>query len=126
MNQRTTIAAIVLATILAASIVAMALPLESAEASIGGGAAIGGDGGDAMADDFEADGDGNVGNTAVGDDADSKATGGDGGTATGGDGGTTIGEDGEVAIGEDGGTAIGGDGGTAISSADDSDSTETP
>ncbi|HEX5891605.1 MAG TPA: hypothetical protein VFY41_01970 [Nitrososphaeraceae archaeon] len=102
MNQRTIIAPIFLATILTASIVAMALPLKSAEASRGSGDAIGGDGGDAMAGDFEADGDGNVGNTAVGDDADSEA------------------------IGGDGGTAIGGDGGTAISGADDSDSTETP
>jgi hypothetical protein len=107
MNQRTIIAAIMLATILAASIVAMALPLESAEASRGGDA-TGGDGGDATAGDFEADG--NVGNIAVGDDADSEAIGGDGGTAIGGDGGT----------------AIGGDGGTAIGGADDSDSTETP
>src|SRR5918999_106510 len=125
MNQRTIIAAIVLATIMAASTVVMALPFESAEASRGG---------DATAGDFEADGDGNVGNTAVGDDADSEAIGGDGGTAIGGDGGTAIGgdggtaigEDGGTAIGEDGGTAIGEDGGTAIGGADDSNSTETP
>ena len=48
-----------LATILAASIVLMALPLESAEAGIereGGG--------DAVTGDFESDGDGNEGNFA--------------------------------------------------------------
>jgi hypothetical protein len=49
MNQKTTIAAIVLATILAASVVIMALPLESAEASreTRGGDVRGGRGGDA-------------------------------------------------------------------------------
>ena len=39
-NQKTTIAAIVLATILAASIIVMALPFESAEAGRGGDADI--------------------------------------------------------------------------------------
>ena len=48
MNQKTTIAAIVLATIMAASTVVMALPFESAEASNNaGGAATGGAGGEA-------------------------------------------------------------------------------
>jgi hypothetical protein len=41
MNQKTTIAAIVLATILAASTVIMALPFESAEANRGGDAETG-------------------------------------------------------------------------------------
>ena len=52
MNQKTTIAAIVLATILTASVVVMALPWESAEASrdASGGDARGGDGGDAMSE----------------------------------------------------------------------------
>src|SRR5919112_2267849 len=49
MNEKTTIAAIVLATILTASVVVMALPWESAEASrdARGGDARGGRGGDA-------------------------------------------------------------------------------
>jgi hypothetical protein len=101
LNQRTIITDIVLATIMAASAVVMALPWESADASRGG---------DATAGDFEADGDGNVGNTTVGDDADSEAIGGDGGTAIGGDGEAAIGGDGEAAIGGDGEAAIGGDG----------------
>ncbi len=104
MNQKTTIAVIVLATILAASTVVMALPWESAEASREsrggdarggrGGDAEGGDGGEAEsgdadasaeAGDFEGDGNNNVGSTAVGGSATSgTATGGTGGTATGG------------------------------------------
>jgi hypothetical protein len=89
MNQRTIIAAIVLATILAASTVVMALPLESAEA-IGetrGGDADGGRGGDATAGDFESDGDGNEGNLAEGGIITSGATGGAGGA--GGDASST-------------------------------------
>ena len=57
MNQSTIIIAVVLAAILAASIVAIALPLESAEA-IGetiGGDAIGGRGGDAESEGGDAD-----------------------------------------------------------------------
>jgi hypothetical protein len=52
MNQKTTIAVIVLATILAASIAVMALPFESAEASREnrGGDARGGRGGDAVSE----------------------------------------------------------------------------
>jgi hypothetical protein len=98
MNQRTVIAAIVLATILAASIVTMALPLESAEA-IGetrGGHAEAGDGGDARSrggdarqGDFESDGDGNEGNLAEGGIITSGATGGAGGEARGGDASST-------------------------------------
>ena len=45
MNQKTTIAAIVLATIMAASGVVMGLPFESAEASNTGGEGTGGAGG---------------------------------------------------------------------------------
>ena len=45
MNQKTTIAAIVLATIMAASAVVMGLPFESAQASNTGGAGTGGEGG---------------------------------------------------------------------------------
>jgi len=59
----------VLATILAASIVLMALPLESAEAGRGRG-------GDAVTGDFESDGHGNEGNFAEGGNAVSGATGG--------------------------------------------------
>lgn len=103
MNQRTIIAAIVLATILAASTVVMALPLESAEA-IGetrggdarggrGGDADGGRGGDATAGDFESDGDGNEGNLAEGGIITSGATGGVGGDGAGGAGGDARGGD---------------------------------
>ena len=106
MNQKTTITAIVLATIMAASTVVMALPFESAEASRGGDARAGrggdaesegGDaevrqrGGDARTGDFEAEGDDNIGNTAVGGDATGEATGGAGGDATGGAGGVATG-----------------------------------
>ncbi len=106
MNQKTTIAAIMLATILTASIVVMALPLESAEASRGGDARAGrggdaesegGDaeirqrGGDARTGDFESDGSGNEGNFAEGGNAVGTATGGAGGEATGGDGGIATG-----------------------------------
>ena len=109
MNQKTTITTIVLATIMAASTVVMVLPFESAEASreSGGGDAIGGRGGDAESEggdaevrqrggdartgDFEAEGNENIGNTAVGGDATGEATGGAGGAATGGDGGTATG-----------------------------------
>ena len=106
MKQKTTITAIVLATIMAASTVVMALPFESAEASRGGDARAGrggdaesegGDarviqrGGDAETGDFESDGDDNIGNTAVGGNADGTATGGDGGDATGGAGGVATG-----------------------------------
>ncbi len=104
MNQRTIIAAIVLATILAASIVAMALPLESAEASreARGGDVIGGRGGDAESEaeggDAENTGDSetiegsieNLRNLAKGGDAFSgAATGGKGGDGEGGDATTT-------------------------------------
>ena len=75
---------------LAASIVVMALPIESAKASRGGGA-ITGRVGDAETGGFESDGDDNIGNTAVGGDADGTATGGAGGEATGGAGGTATG-----------------------------------
>ncbi len=64
-----------MATILAASIVVMALPFESAKASRGGEARTGREG-DAEAGGFESDGDDNIGNAAVGGDADSEATGG--------------------------------------------------
>jgi hypothetical protein len=106
---------------LAASIVAMALPLESAEA-IGetrggdarggrggdaeseaeGGDARGGrggdaeseaEGGDATASDFESDGDGNEGNLAEGGIITSGATDGAGGEARGGAGGEARGGD---------------------------------
>ena len=60
---------------LAASIVVMALPIESAKASRGGEARTGRVG-DAETGGFESDGDDNIGNTAVGGDADSEATGG--------------------------------------------------
>ena len=108
MNQKTTITAIVLATIMAASTVLMALPFESAEASRGGDARAGrggdaesegGDarviqrGGDAETGDFESDGSGNEGNFAEGGNAVGTATGGDGGTATGGAGGVATGGD---------------------------------
>jgi hypothetical protein len=99
MNQRTEIAAIVLATILAASIVTMALPLESAEAigetrggdarSRGGDADVDAEGGDARQGDFESDGDGNEGNLAEGGIITSGATGGAGGEARGGDASST-------------------------------------
>ena len=92
MNQRTIIAAIVLATFLAASIVAMALPLESAEAigeTRGGDAESEAEGGDATAGDFESDGDGNEGNLAEGGIITSGATGGAGGEARGGDASST-------------------------------------
>ena len=59
-----------LATILAASIVVMALSLESAEASRESR------GGDAVTGDFASDGDGNEGNFAEGGNAVSGATGG--------------------------------------------------
>jgi hypothetical protein len=108
MNQKTTIAAIVLATILAASTVMMALPWESAEASRGGDAtggeggdarSRGGDaeieaeGGDARQGDFEAEDGGDIfDNDAFGGNADGNtATGGAGGEATGGDGGAATG-----------------------------------
>jgi hypothetical protein len=64
-----------LATILAASIVVMALPLESAEASRERKRES--RGGDAVTGDFESGGDGNEGNFAEGDNAIS-------GAATGG------------------------------------------
>jgi hypothetical protein len=66
----------VLATILAASIVVMALPFESAEAGRGGDADSRQRGGDARTGDFESDASGNEGNFA-GDNAVSGATGGD-------------------------------------------------
>ena len=108
MKQKTTITAIVLATIMAASTVVMALPFESAEASRGGDARAGrggdaesegGDaeirqrGGDARTGDFESEGDMNEGNFARGGDSTADATGGAGGTATGGAGGTATGGD---------------------------------
>jgi hypothetical protein len=62
-NQKTTITAIVLATILAASIIVMALPFESAKAGRGGDADIRQRGGDARTGDFESDGSGNEGNS---------------------------------------------------------------
>ena len=114
MNQSTIIIAVVLAAILAASIVAMALPLESAEA-IGdtiGGDATGGRGGDAetgrggdaeseaevegdtSTGDFESDGDGNERNLAEGGIITSgTATGGAGGDGEGGAGGDAAGGD---------------------------------
>jgi hypothetical protein len=116
MNQKTTITAVVLATIMAASTVLMALPFESAEASRGGDARAGrggdaesegGDarviqrGGDAETGDFKADGDTNEGNFAEGGAADGEATGGEGGAATGGAGGiATGGDDASTDIGE--------------------------
>jgi hypothetical protein len=63
-----------LATILAASIVVMALPLESAEASRERKRES--RGGDAVTGDFESGGDGNEGNFAEGGNAVSGATGG--------------------------------------------------
>jgi hypothetical protein len=67
-----------LATIMAASIVVMALPMESAEASRerGGGDAESGEaeGGDATAGNFESDGDGNEGYFAEGGNAVSGAS----------------------------------------------------
>jgi hypothetical protein len=115
MNQKTTIVAIVLATIMAASTVIMALPWESAEASRNarGGDARGGRGGDAESEaeggDAENEGDSetndndnnegnirNLGNFVEGGDATSgRADGGDGGTATGGAGGDASGDDAE-------------------------------
>jgi hypothetical protein len=82
MNQSTIITAVVLAAILAASIVAMALPLESAEASTVGDI-IGGRGGDAdirqRGGNAESgvDGDSTSGSVTSGD-----STGGAGGDAT--------------------------------------------
>ena len=113
MNEKTTIAAIVLATILTASVVVMALPWESAEASrdARGGDARGGRGGDAESEaeggDARNTGDSetndndnnegtieNFGNLVEGGAATSgAATGGDGGEATGGAGGDASGAD---------------------------------
>ena len=102
MNQSTIIAAVVLAAILTISVVAMALPWESAEASNTGGDATGGAGGDATAGrggdaetgDFESDGDGIERYFAEGGIITSgEATGGEGGDGEGGSGGNARGGD---------------------------------
>ncbi len=110
MNQKT-ILTIMLSAILTVSVVAMALPWESAEASRSarGGDAEGGRGGDAESEARGGDartGDSetndndnnegtieNLGNTARGGAATSTATGGAGGAATGGEGGDASGND---------------------------------
>ena len=66
MNQKTTIAAIVLATIMAASGVVMGLPFESAQASNTGGAGTGGPGGAGTGGDGGAGGAGTGGNGGAG------------------------------------------------------------
>jgi hypothetical protein len=102
MNQSTIIIAVVLAAILATSIVAMALPFESAEA-IGetiGGDAIGGRGGDAESEGGDADirqrgGDAEtfLSLPSPSDSITSSATGGAGGDGEGGAGGDGEGGD---------------------------------
>ena len=66
-------------------------PVEVETQSEGGDAESKSRGGDAETGDFEAEGDDNIGNTAVGGDADSEATGGAGGEATGDAGGAATG-----------------------------------
>jgi hypothetical protein len=123
MNQKTTIKAIMLATIMAASAVVMALPWESVEASSGnanarggdatggeGGAATGGNGGDATSrarsGDATSEG-GTIGPIPIpgGSATSGSATSGD---ATGGAGGAATGGAGGGATGGNGGTATGG------------------